>query len=329
MEGRERRGMGASMDGSPFRRDCLGSGVGSPRRCLVTGGTSGIGLVIASTLRRHGAHVAVMGRREEVLRGAVEALRAVDAGEDASAGAGADPSRAVVGIRGDVRDYAKCAEAVSKASEAMGGPIDVVVNCAAGNFLAPAESLSSNGFRTVLEIDTLGTFNMCRAALGSLREAAGRAGGGDACVINISATLQYGATWWQAHASAAKAAVDSLTRSLALEWGAYGVRVNGIAPGPIAGTAGLAKLAPGAESMIAKVVPLGRMGDKEDIALACVYLASRAGRYVTGDTLVVDGGHWLWKPPAVPRDKVVQASKGVEASSRATGVPGAKARSKL
>jgi len=314
------------MGSSPFRADCLGSMLSSPRRCLITGGTSGIGLVIASTLRRHGAHVAVMGRREDVVRGAVDVLRAVDVGEGAEAG-----ERAVVGIQGDVRDYAKCVEAVSRAADSLGGPVDVLVNCAAGNFLAPAESLSSNGFRTVLEIDTLGTFNMCRAALGDLRAAAAAGGEGaaDACVINISATLQYGATWWQSHASAAKAAVDSLTRSLALEWGAYGVRVNGIAPGPIAGTAGIAKLAPGAERQIAKVVPLGRMGDKEDIALACVFLASSAARYVTGDTLVVDGGHWMWKPPAVARERVVQASKGVEAASRATGVPDGQPRSKL
>lgn len=100
----------------------------------------------------------------------------------------------------------------------------------------------------------------------------------DSAVINISATLHYGATWYQVHASAAKAAVDSITRTLALEWGDSGVRVNGVAPGPIAGTAGLTKLAPGAEQAVVREIPIGRMGQKWDIAMACVYLASSAGR---------------------------------------------------
>jgi 2,4-dienoyl-CoA reductase [(3E)-enoyl-CoA-producing], peroxisomal len=105
--------------------------------------------------------------------------------------------------------------------------LNIVVNCAAGNFLATAEELSSGGFRSVMEIDALGTFNMSRAAHGALSKAK------NACIINISATLHYGATWWQVHASAAKAAIDSMTRTLALEWGSAGIRVNGVAPGPI------------------------------------------------------------------------------------------------
>jgi NAD(P)-dependent dehydrogenase (short-subunit alcohol dehydrogenase family) len=176
-----------------------------------------------------------------------------------------------------------------------------------------------------MEIDAVGTFTMSRAAFPALKAA------GSAAIINISATLHYGATWYQVHASAAKAAVDSITRSLALEWGEYGVRVNGVAPGPIKGTAGggratrscllvaraavvlhsqartgcvchhpgchaslsrfrtaararagMSKLAPGEEGSMEQVVtatiPVGHMGDRADIALACVYLASSAGR---------------------------------------------------
>jgi 2,4-dienoyl-CoA reductase [(3E)-enoyl-CoA-producing], peroxisomal len=196
----------------------------------------------------------------------------------------------------------------------------------AGNFLAPAEELSVNGFRTVMEIDAVGSFNMSRAAFPALAKSK------DGRIVNISATLHYGATWYQVplehmcssvayssnscsaiehararssiqrspgrnarnravqvHASAAKAAIDSMTRTLALEWGRYGIRVNGVAPGPIRGTAGMSKLAPGASeealaAEMATTIPVGRMGEREDIALACVYLSSSAGSFMSGTT---------------------------------------------
>ena len=209
---------------------------------------------------------------------------------------------------------------------------------------AAADALSPNGFRTVMDIDAVGTFSTSRAAAAALKVAAARrrpaaagdgaAGGpsrgggggwsGDASgavVINISATLHYGATWWQAHACAAKAAVDALTRALALEWGEFGVRVVGVAPGPVAGTAGLQKLAgvgaPELTAAVAAMVPLGRLASAWDIAAACVFLASPAARYISGDTLVVDGGAWLWRPPAVPRAGVAAVARSVEAASRA------------
>jgi peroxisomal 2,4-dienoyl-CoA reductase len=194
----------------------------------------------------------------------------------------------------------------------------------------------------VLDIDAVGTFNFSRAAFPLLRAppggAAGGAGsGGDTAdcgvVINVSATLHYGATWFQAHACAAKAAVDALTRALALEWGALGVRVVGVAPGPIAGTAGMAKLAPGGggarAAALAAEVPLGRLGAPRDIGWACVFLASRGASYVTGETLVVDGGAWLARPQLVPRAQVARASRAVEGASRAVGLPASRAPAKL
>ena len=191
-----------------------------------------------------------------------------------------------------MREYAHC-EAMAAAAVARFGSLDVLVNCAAGNFLAAAEQLTSNGFRTVMEIDAVGTFNMSRAAFGALQAC------GAGVVVNISATLHYGATWYQAHASAAKAAVDSLTRSTALEWGAYNIRVAGVAPGPIAGTAGIAKLAPGAAEEMTRLmeahIPLRRMGRRWDIAMAAVYLASPAAAFLTGHVLVVDGGEWMYR----------------------------------
>lgn len=280
---------------SPFHASTLSSKV-----ALITGGGSGIGLEITKQLGLHGAAVVISGRRSHVLQAACDAL---------------SPSITISYVTGDVRKYEDCQNMVSEALKRH-GRLDIVVNCAAGNFLALAEQLSSNGFRTVMEIDTLGTFNVSRASVEALQKQRG------AAIINISATLHYGATWFQAHASAAKAAVDSLTRTLALEWGTHGIRVNGIAPGPIAGTAGLKKLAgvdgssKTLEDQIREKIPIGRAGRAWDIAMAVVYLCSDAGGFITGHTMVVDGGEWMWRPAVVPRDAVAKVSRGVEGASR-------------
>jgi peroxisomal 2,4-dienoyl-CoA reductase len=194
------------------------------------------------------------------------------------------------------------------------GKLDILVNGAAGNFLAQAKDLSPKGFATVMGIDALGTYNMCNAAFPKM------AMKGGAIIINISATLQCPATHWQAHASAAKASVDSLTRSLALEWGPEQVRVVGIAPGPIANTPGTTKLAPGLDAsdidgMMTEGIPLGRMGEAWEIGQAAVYLST--AKYVTGDVLIVDGGEWLYRPPLVPKEMVSKLSRKVEKKSRA------------
>jgi peroxisomal 2,4-dienoyl-CoA reductase len=262
-----------------------------------------------------------------VLDAAAEALQA-----DGGGGGGGGP--AVLPLQGDVRSAEACSGWVRDVV-ARFGALHILVNCAAGNFLAEAENLSQGGFKAVMDIDAVGTFTASTAALPALREAASQPQPSQnkayPVVINISATLHYGATWFQAHACAAKAAVDALTRALALEWGEYGVRVVGVAPGPIRGTAGLSKLAPVGtstsssgpspmERMVARSVPLGRLGEREDIAWACVYLSSSAGRYVSGETLVVDGAAWVWRPPVVERSAVAKLSRAVEGKSRAVGV---------
>jgi peroxisomal 2,4-dienoyl-CoA reductase len=245
----------------------------------------------------HGASVVLMGRREAVLTKAVEGLSK----EGISAR----------WIRGDVRSQEDAQKAVAAATQAF-GKLNILVNCAAGNFLAVAEMLSPKGFRTVLDIDAVGTFTMCGACFPALKAA----GGG--IIINISAVLHHGATWYQAHASAAKAAIDSLTRSLALEWGEFNIRVCGIAPGPTDGTPGLTKLAPGVDSesvreIVEGVIPLGRLGTKGDMALAAVFLASPAGHFITGDTLAVDGGQRLFKEKMIPREVVGEEGLGIMA----------------
>lgn len=257
--------------------------------------------------------MAISGRRQEALDSAAEALR--------------KEGIEVHTAQGDVRDYASTERMVSS-TVARFGKLNILVNCAAGNFLVPAEKMSSNAFRTVLEIDTLGTFNVSRAAFEALKASATAAE--TSSVINISATLHYGATWYQAHASAAKAAIDSLTRTLGLEWGQDNIRVNGIAPGPISGTAGMAKLAPVdpevAERVVGKTVPLGRMGSKKEIGYAAVYLASAGASFVSGHVLVVDGAAWIWRDPGIPKDKVIELSRGVEGKSRKVGVGGDKSK---
>lgn len=247
---------------SPFRTDLLTS-----RHALITGGGSGIGLGIARTLAAHGAVVTIVGR---------------DLAK-AQAAAGSLPTRSTA-QSADVRDAAALAMAVDAAVTEL-GPIDIVVAGAAGNFPAPVDAMSPNGFRTVVDIDLVGTFNTVKAVAPHLA--------GSASVIAISA---YGmAVPLQAHVVAAKAGVDALVRTLAIEWGHKAVRVNAIVPGPIEGTEGMARLAPDEDTRaaVAAGVPLGRLGTVDDIGLAVLWLASEAATYVTGVVLPVDGGSGL------------------------------------
>uniref|UniRef100_I1MI72 2,4-dienoyl-CoA reductase [(3E)-enoyl-CoA-producing] n=1 Tax=Glycine max TaxID=3847 RepID=I1MI72_SOYBN len=182
----------------------------------------------------------------------------------------------------------------------------------------------------VLDIDSVGTFTMCHEALKYLKKGGeGRSNSSSGgSIINISATLHYTASWYQIHVSAAKAAVDATTRNLALEWGTdYDIRVNGIAPGPISGTPGMSKLAPDEISSKARdYMPLYKLGEKWDIAMAALFLASDAGKFVNGDTMIVDGGLWLSRPRHLEKEAVKQVSRSVEKRSRnvPVGVPKSK-----
>ncbi|KAH7528082.1 peroxisomal 2,4-dienoyl-CoA reductase [(3E)-enoyl-CoA-producing] [Ziziphus jujuba] len=294
---------------SPFKADIVKGKV-----ALVTGGGSGIGLEISTQFGIHGASIAIMGRRKQVLDAAVSSLRSLGI--------------QAVGFEGDVRKQEDAKRVVESTFQHF-GRLDILVNAAAGNFLVSAEDLSPNGFRTVMDIDSVGTFTMCHEALKYLKKGApGRGSSGGGLILSISATLHYTAAWYQIHVSAAKAAVDATTRNLALEWGTdYDIRVNGIAPGPIGDTPGMSKLAPDEINNNARdYIPLYKLGEKWDIAMAALYLASDAGKYVNGAILVVDGGLWLSRPRHMPKDAVRQLSRAVEKRSRdaPVGVPKSK-----
>jgi peroxisomal 2,4-dienoyl-CoA reductase len=171
------------------------------KTAFITGGAVGINHVIATSFLKFGASVAIMSRNEKNIEAAI-------ADFPKSTGC---PANRVFGKACDVRDFAKVNETVKEAMKAI-GPIDILVNGAAGNFLAPIDGLSTNGFKTVLDIDTVGTFNVSKAVY---QESLKKRGGS---VINISATLHYTGTAWQSHVSAAKAGIDALTRVMAVEW---------------------------------------------------------------------------------------------------------------
>jgi len=257
----------AEVRSSAFRTDLL-----QGRAALVTGGGTGICRGIAHALAAHGADVAITSRRADHLEGTARELEAMGV--------------KAVAIAADVRDPAAVDGAIKAAVDRF-GRLDIVVNGAAGNFVCAAEDLSPNGFGTVVDIDLKGTFNVSKAAFPHLKARGG-------VILNISATLHYLGTASQIHVSAAKAGVDAVTRTLAVEWGRHGIRVNGIAPGPIDGTEGVKRLLEGDKrERSRRLNPLGRLGTTDDVADAALFLCSDAATFINGVTLVVDGGQWL------------------------------------
>jgi len=243
------------------------------KNAIITGGGSGINLAIARRFAEHGAAVGLIGRTKDKLDAAAAAI--TKAGGVAS------------GHPADVREYDALAAAIKSARDEH-GEIDLVVCGAAGNFPAAALGMSANGFKAVIDIDLLGTFNTCRAVFEHLR----RPG---ASIINISAMQAFTPMPMQSHVCAAKAGVDMLTKCLAIEWGPEGVRVNSIAPGAVDDTEGMRRLAPTPEirKQFTRSVPLQRFATKDEIADLALFLSSDAAKFITGAIVVCDGGQSL------------------------------------
>jgi NAD(P)-dependent dehydrogenase (short-subunit alcohol dehydrogenase family) len=238
---------------------------------FISGGTSGINLGIARGFAQLGCKVLVFGRDADKAAKAASTLRDETGGEIMSGAA-------------DVRDYAAIAELFARATATLGPP-DVVIAGAAGNFMAPAVGISANGFKTVVDIDLLGTYNVFRAGF----EVAQKPG---ASFIAITAPQAVQPLPMQVHVCAAKAGVNMVVKVLAMEWGQAGVRVNAISPGPIAGTEGVERMAPTDEDKDrwGRRLAVGRFGTPQDIANAAIFLSSDASSYITGTIIDCDGG---------------------------------------
>ncbi|CAD5124291.1 DgyrCDS12581 [Dimorphilus gyrociliatus] len=244
---------------------------------LITGGGSGIGFSIAEIFLRHGCNVVIASRNLQRVQLAAEELSKVKR-----------PNAKCLGLQLDVRKPENIVNLYESIANEF-GRLDVLVNCAAGNFLSPITGLSPNAYRTVLEIDTMGTFLCSKYAFETFfqRQKSG-------VILNITATLDYRGTPLQAHAGSAKAAIDALTRHMSVEWGSSNVRVVGIAPGATDGTEGLRRLSnPEYLNTMLNQIPLGRLGTRTEIANGALFLISEIAAYITGATLVCDGGHWL------------------------------------
>lgn len=245
----------------------------SGRTALITGGGSGLGLAMARRFLELGARVMIAGRSTERLEAAA---RELDAGD------------ALLTHAADVRDFAQVEALVGATVERFGG-LDILVNNAAGNFLAATEDLSPNGFNAVVATVLNGSFH---ATLAAGRHMIERGGGS---ILNILTTYAWTGSAFVVPSAAAKAGVLAMTRSLAVEWAVYGVRINAIAPGPFPTEGAWSRLMPSAEleAEARGRIPMGRFGDPEELANLAAFLVSDAAPYINGDCVTIDGGAWL------------------------------------
>lgn len=245
---------------------------------LITGGGTGIGRALARDFARHGAYVVVVARREEPLAETVALIE----------GEGGAGSFKLLDIR-DAEAIAACVEEICRDR----GRIDVLVNNAGGNFVGPAVAMSPNGWRTVIDINLTGTFLMSREVGARMME-----DGQGGRIINISATNASNGSPLMAHSGASKAGINSLTETLAVEWGRANITVNAVLPGPVRTEGSDERLwtDPKTVDRLESRIPLGRFGKPEDISPLVLFLASDAGGFVTGALIAIDGGDRLRTP---------------------------------
>ena len=240
---------------------------------VITGGGTGLGRAMGERFLSLGAKLVITGRREEVLQAAADEMD----GE-------------VLPVSCDVRDAGQVT-ALIDAAEAHFSRVDALVNNAAGNFISPTERLSPRAVDAVLNIVLHGTF-YCTLELGKRWIAKKQKG----TVLNIATTYAASGSGYVAPSAAAKAGVVALTKSLAAEWGKYGVRLNAIAPGPFPTEGAWSRLMPTPEiqQLFEKQIPLGRVGQHLELANLASYLISDAAAFITGDLIAIDGGETAW-----------------------------------
>jgi NAD(P)-dependent dehydrogenase (short-subunit alcohol dehydrogenase family) len=253
-------------------RDILPNDLFSGKTVFVTGGGSGINLGIARAFAGLGANIGICGRSQERLDAAATGLRELGAKVSATSA--------------DVRVPEQLQSAMTASRDTI-GDIDVLVCGAAGNFLVQGENLSFNGFKTVIDIDLVGSFNASRIAFEQLKRTRGS-------IIFITAPMAHLPHAYQAHVGPAKAGVEMLMKNLALEWGPYGIRSNSIIPGFIEDTEGMRRISSEADrAKFIENIPLRRMGMTQEIGQAAAFLSSPLAAYITGTSLWVDGGQAL------------------------------------
>ncbi len=263
----------------------LPAGTFEGQRAVVTGGGTGLGLEISRGLCALGARVAILSRNPE--HHAPLLAEAERCGWQV---------RAIVV---DVREPDTIASAAAELQEAWGG-VDILVNNAAGNFVCPAERLSTNAWRSVVGIALDGTF-FCSREFGRamIHAKAGQ-------ILNVVATYAWTGMPGVVHSASAKAGVLAMTKTLAAEWAPHGIRVNAIAPGPFESKGAGLNLWPEEEiqDVLKRLIPLGRFGTNDEIAAQCLHLLSPASAWMTGECLVIDGGSTLPRPFWEPGQRV-------------------------